>query len=591
MAFWIANENNKDWRDWVLYRLSSEFPGRDIRIKNDKGTWQNNRFVQLSSILSNRKVHYEYSDGKMYFHVEDYKLRDNVLKDIRRNTRIRNMSNELEWGDSYNVVRGSCQLKNICIDSIDQLISAFHKISDIFDQPLKEANDKYAKFNKNVAYSLPEGFVFQKLTDNPNRDAVCCAKSNLRCVFHSNLVIPDYQRDYCWGRKEIDTLVKSLSEVKDNEPYHLGTIILQDKDNQYNVIDGQQRLTTLTLYLRELGYDDSMPLLKQKFMSRQSKEHIGYAKFVLQGLIQRMNINLQEYAKRLADNITFSVLILTEDNLDLAYTFFSNQNSKGVPLSDFDLLKAHHLRYINIDAQAEHLACRWNELVKENNMVYPLNALEKTLGTHLFRLRHWLRRNTPDETKARRVKEEYVAAPIMKGIPPFGEQFVYSDKIQGGSHFFAYASHFVELFRDFVKTQQVSLLRQHLCGYSHPIYADVIETLLFAYYLKFNRQYLSEALFCISSVMADHRYSNDRANTKKIRQFACDSNLLLMIEQSSSPTFFLAESLNKIKYSGQDLEEADIKNDFYNKLRTMFSCMPDVSDMEIQQRINDEYQL
>ena len=591
MAFWIANVDDTNWRDWVIDRLSTEFPGRDIRIKNDKGTWQNNRFIQLSSILSNRKVHYEYSDGYMYFHVEDYKLRDNVLKDIRRNTRIRNMSNELGWGNSYNVVRGSCWLKNIRIDSIDQLISAFHRISDIFDQPLKEANDKYANFNKNVAYTLPEDFAFQRLTDNPYKDAVCCVKSNLRSVFHSNLVIPDYQRDYCWGRKEIDTLVKSLIEVKDNEPYHLGTIILQDKDNQYNVIDGQQRLTTLTLYLRELGYDDSMPLLKQKFMSRQSKEHIAYAKFILQGLVQRMNINLQEYAKRLADNITFSVLILTEDNLDLAYTFFSNQNSKGVPLSDFDLLKAHHLRYINIDAQAEHLANRWNALVRENNMVYPINALEKTLGTHLFRLRHWLRRNTPDETKARRVKEEYVAAPIMKGIPPFGELFVYSDKIQGGSHFFAYATHFVEIYRDFVKTQQVSLLRQHLCGYSHPIYADVIETLLFAYYLKFNRQYLSEALFCISSIMADHRYSNDRANIKKIRQFACESNLLLMIEQSSSPTFFLAESLNKIKYSGQDLEEADIKNDFYNKLRTMFSCMPDVSDMEIQQRINDEYQL
>ena len=179
----------------------------------------------------------------------------------------------------------------------------------------------------------------------------------------------------------------------------------------------------------------------------------------------------------------------------------------------------------------------------------------------------------------------------MRSIPPFGEKFIYSDKIQGGSHFFAYASNFVINFRDFVETKQVCLLRQHLGVGSHARYADVIETLLFAYYLKFNKQYLSEALFCISSVIADHRYSNDRAITSKIRSYACDSEVLLMIEQASSPTFFLAEAIDAVRYSGLDLEETDIKYEFYNRLKRMFIDLPNITDTDIKQSITDEYQI
>lgn len=591
MAFWIANANDEGWRTWILERLSSEFKDRRIAINNKKGSWQSGRYIKLASSIPNWNVHYEYSDGWVYFHVEDQKLRDNVLKYIRTNSKIRNKSDELEWGNHCNVVNGRCWLKNFSINNIDQLILAFKKISEFFDPLLLEATKRYAAFNRNVEYSLPDGFVFKDLTNEHLNEAVKCTTKKLRDTFHGNLKIPDYQRDYCWGQSEIMTLVNSLSEINNNEPYHLGTIILHEKEGEYNIIDGQQRLTTLTLFLRELGYEDAMPLLKQKFMSRQSVEHVSYAKYILQSLVQRLKVDLSEYANRLADNITFSILILTEENLDLAYTFFSNQNSKGVPLSDFDLLKAHHLRYIQTDAQAEHHAIAWNILVNDGNDITSINLLQQSLGTHIYRLRHWLRKHSPDESKERRVKQEYVAAPIMRSISPFGEKFVYNDKIQGGSHFFAYASNFVTHFSSFIKIKQASLLRQYLYGNSHSKYRDVIETLLFAYYLKFNKQYISEALFCITSVMADHRYSNGRAIAYKIKKHACDSELLLMIEQASSPTFFLAEALTAIKYSGLDLEEADIKNDFYNQLRSIFSKMPGITDMDIKQRINEEYQL
>ena len=64
---------------------------------------------------------------------------------------------------------------------------------------------------------------------------------------------------------------------------------------------------------------------------------------------------------------------------------------------------------------------------------------------------------------------------------------------------------------------------------------------MFGYFIKFGHQYLSEALFCIAGIMAQHRYSATRAIFYKIREFAKDSEIIMMIDQASSPTFFLAE--------------------------------------------------
>ena len=83
-----------------------------------------------------------------------------------------------------------------------------------------------------------------------------------------------YQREYRWGEEQIVELLTDLEEkffedyennhqrtnVKNYPPYFLGSIILVDKDTQTFVIDGQQRLTSLTLLLiyiyRKFGDDD-----------------------------------------------------------------------------------------------------------------------------------------------------------------------------------------------------------------------------------------------------------------------------------------------------------------------------------------------
>ena len=75
--------------------------------------------------------------------------------------------------------------------------------------------------------------------------------------------IPIYQRNYAWEKKEIETLVNDIEDArkkaedacgKTDGTYYIGTLVTYDKgEGIFEVIDGQQRLTTLFLLLKALG--------------------------------------------------------------------------------------------------------------------------------------------------------------------------------------------------------------------------------------------------------------------------------------------------------------------------------------------------
>ena len=74
---------------------------------------------------------------------------------------------------------------------------------------------------------------------------------------HSEYEVPIYQRNYAWGKEEIEQLIKDIYESKfnsDNQSYYLGNLIVNRiETDTYEVIDGQQRLTTLFLLLSYLN--------------------------------------------------------------------------------------------------------------------------------------------------------------------------------------------------------------------------------------------------------------------------------------------------------------------------------------------------
>src|SRR6478735_8615179 len=73
--------------------------------------------------------------------------------------------------------------------------------------------------------------------------------------------VPDYQRGYRWGAVEVERLLDDL-EASAGEPYYLQPVVVKERpDGAWELVDGQQRLTTLYLLFR--------------FMQKESLQSMG----------------------------------------------------------------------------------------------------------------------------------------------------------------------------------------------------------------------------------------------------------------------------------------------------------------------------
>ncbi|MBR6981317.1 MAG: DUF262 domain-containing protein [Prevotella sp.] len=444
---------------------------------------------------------------------------------------------------------------------------------------------------------------------------------NLEDIFKLTLVIPDYQRIYCWDK---DTLLQLLDDLMDNQQlkqYRLGSVILNKKDNKFEIVDGQQRLVSLTLLLCALKYSGKLPLIDAHFENIKSQKYISYNYHCIQTYIQNQN-SLDEKSKRekwvknLLSQVEFSVLIISPNNLDLAFTFFSNTNSRGVPLSDFDLLKAHHLRFLPIKSQQRHLAMRWNQMVLKadnsvNGDVVEERDYYRTIAIYIYGLRRWLNKRPLKEWEEYHVKKEFESALVIDEIPPFGERFWYKEPIQGGSHFFAYVEHFVERFKQFrrlpeyyypgkdINDKESNLDLDEkpygihmLTGESHEWFRDAIEALLFAYYLKFGIEYISEVLVLITRRLSHYRFQQGRIYYHKFMDESVgETEIAMIIDRASSPTFVLADLLKSVKRlpAVEFSDTSPIKKRYANKVeRCVQPLLKKMSSRTVKDFFNDK---
>lgn len=559
-----------------------------VRIGDCYKKRHHNRWIQVFTPLPTDEIHYEYYGGYACMHIEGEYASKKYVRQARELKRRSREYDEIEWlAPDPDCI--SCIIKSE-VDGEDDLVRKLHRLVEIFDKDLVElyGDEKLTNIELKGSYTLPQELSAKVLSEDEVSIHILGIDHNLDLgiegLFNLPLSIPDYQRIYCWENKQIEMLWESLSTIKTGSPYHLGTIILQNREGKYEIVDGQQRLITLSLILWGLGYKGNIPLLNERFRNNDAIKHVKNAKAVVSALLRELrNCDI---LVAILDSLRFSVIIINGDNLDLGYTFFSNQNSKGVKLTDYDLLKAHHLRYIISEPQAIHLANGWTKLTKKDDE--SRLPVEISLGKQVYRLRKLLRKDDFNEY-GHFVRDEFQSAPLMPDVPPFGERFDYFEPIQGGAHFFAFVSHFNDRYKSFESLPQVGTLKGKF-GRRHKVYAALAETILFAYYIKFGSQYLSEALVCIMSKLAEHRYMKVRALEQQVQRFAKDSNLVQFIQFSTSPTFCLASALNSIRTSIMDYDVTDgVRWDFYKQMCDMFASFSDITVAEIVKHIENEY--
>lgn len=208
------------------------------------------------------------------------------------------------------------------------------------------------------------------------------------------LQIPEYQRAYTWGEKNIDRMLEDFDEFLDKkqEEYYMGIVLLhedkdknKDKNNKtfFNIIDGQQRITTLIL-LNYICKKD----INIKYSNLRSQKRIKENYDYLQ------NLDCQQY-KDIFSKLIFTVITTTDQ--DKAFLFFDTQNNRGVKPSISVLLKAYNLRCIDDIEVQKSCAKKWElqEKTKTNIKLSEINnKIDWVVLIYLWRVRNW-RGNNP----------------------------------------------------------------------------------------------------------------------------------------------------------------------------------------------------
>ena len=272
------------------------------------------------------------------------------------------------------------------------------------------------------------------------------------------LSIPEYQRPYKWTRKNVADLLNDIgTAVEDNRRpgfdgfrYRVGTVIIHNKKDEAgniterSIVDGQQRLITLSLIKRVLAPSFTNSLLGHKYRDKTSINNISdNYRFILEW--KSVNGDKLEDYRGAFENILEAVLIEVDD-ISEAFQLFDSQNTRGRELDPHDLLKAYHLREMNEYAfEKFNLVNRWEDI-----RPYLIREL---FSLYLYPILNWSRKEkskaftAQDMDTYKGVSSDctYTYAERVKKAMPC---FQIDQPFSAGGDFFRMVEHYINLLAD-----------------------------------------------------------------------------------------------------------------------------------------------
>lgn len=213
---------------------------------------------------------------------------------------------------------------------------------------------------------------------------------------YRNLAIPVYQRPYKWTQKNINQLLKDIRTFKEKSAYRLGTIVIHDDGEHYNIVDGQQRVISLLLIIRAViklrkqeikntGLRSLLDSLDEKmfdpgFSNRISKQNIISNYRLIEREVVSFDEEIINFLLNRCEIIQFVLADVSE-----AFQFFDAQNARGRDLEPHDLLKAFHLREFSKrdEPVKTEIVNQWESMQTEE--------LSTLFADFLFRVKSWSR--------------------------------------------------------------------------------------------------------------------------------------------------------------------------------------------------------
>lgn len=267
-------------------------------------------------------------------------------------------------------------------------------------------------------------------------------------------IVPRFQREYSWGDDEVGEMWKDLISnisTKDgellNQEYFIGALVLvgEDKSTEFKIVDGQQRLTTITILLSALidafvaiGYKDlanglytfveGRDVSNQKFFKLENENPKPFLQNSIQNLEKtpldpnteeevnllaafeffskklQMRSLLKEFSvfsqtskldemgkyrsilERLRDQVLsfLKIIYITVGNEDEAYTIFETLNARGMNLSPVDLMKNEIFKVLADEHPVDDAKIKWKLLYNT------LATREERINIDIYVRHFWL---------------------------------------------------------------------------------------------------------------------------------------------------------------------------------------------------------
>lgn len=270
--------------------------------------------------------------------------------------------------------------------------------------------------------------------------------------------IPEYQRPYSWEKENFIDLIGDLTGASETHEYFLGTVVVHKRKDIYDVVDGQQRLTTILILLACLR-----DLIEEESFKKSIQEKIVQSENVVDGIPEKIRIEvkdreafsrlivplngtnqkrvdeyvpdpesryleaidifknaLKDYSQpQLQSFIRFLnqnciLVFLSTNTFDDAFRLFTIVNDRGKQLRRIDILKANNISpdVVSSERIRNSIAQKWETAEKELG--------DETFESVLFLLRLILVGEKPQKD----LLVEFDERVFQRGIIQKGEPFV-----------------------------------------------------------------------------------------------------------------------------------------------------------------------
>jgi len=463
-------------------------------------------------------------------------------------------------------------------------------------------------------------------------------RQSIREVLQSKKYKIDYyQREYRWEKKHIEQLIDDLyskfdsefkegddrQKVKDYNYYYLGSIVLSDNGGNSNIIDGQQRLTSITLlliYLKNLSSQLNLTITNidnlifsemygQKSFNIHIDDRIDFMKKIYENgdfelndvksesimnlsnrygditelfPIELKNERLPYFIDWLIDNVVF-VRIITPTELD-AYIIFETMNNRGLNLTPTEMLK--NFLFAQLD---ENIKEDINKIWKEK--ISKLKEINKDEDLEFFK--NWLRAKY---AKTYRLRKKGAENKDFEIVATIFHDWIRNNakktlKLNNKDDFYKFIkddfSYFADLYMKIKKFEKVLTENQEFIYYINKRFTLQYPLLLASVNRDDNDETVFKKLKLISRFIETYivyRIVNSKSLTyNTIRDFVFRTTLDIRNKRINELASILKEKLSEIGYNFETISELKLNQQNKQSIHYLLARITQYIERESEQ--------